>query len=40
MPRPIRFLLLALSIAAPALAQRDIGTVEVAADNRTIPVRV
>ena len=26
--------------AAPALAQRDIGTVEVAADNRTIPVRV
>lgn len=27
-------------MAAPALAQRDIGTVEVAADNRTIPVRV
>jgi len=40
MPSPTRFLLLALSIAAPALAQRDIGTVEVAADNRTIPVRV
>jgi TolB protein len=33
-------LLLALSFASPALAQRDIGTVEVAADNRTIPVRV
>jgi TolB protein len=32
--------LVALSIATPALAQRDIGTVEVTADNRTIPVRV
>jgi TolB protein len=27
-------------MAAPVLAQRDIGTVEVLADNRTIPVRV
>ena len=27
-------------MAAPALAQRDIGTVEVTADNRTVPVRV
>jgi TolB protein len=27
-------------MGAPALAQRDIGTVEVTADNRTIPVRV
>ncbi|HXQ79764.1 MAG TPA: biopolymer transporter Tol [Opitutaceae bacterium] len=40
MPRPIPFLLLSLAIAAPAPAQRDIGTVEVLADNRTIPVRV
>ena len=27
-------------MSAPALAQRDLGTVEVSADNRTIPVRV
>jgi TolB protein len=40
MPRLLRFLLLASSIAAPALAQRDIGTVDVAADNRMLPVRV
>jgi TolB protein len=40
MQRITRFALLAFSIAAPALAQRDIGTVEVLADNRTIPVRV
>ncbi len=40
MQRNITLLLVALSIAAPALAQRDIGTVEVTADNRTIPVRV
>jgi TolB protein len=40
MHRLARFLLLALSIASPALAQRDIGTVEIQADNRTIPVRV
>jgi TolB protein len=37
----LRLFLLASSIAAPALAQyRDIGSVEVTADNRTIPVRV
>src|SRR5271157_6370845 len=40
MQRLSRFLIIALSATAPALAQRDIGTVEVAADNRTIPVRV
>src|SRR6202142_1668662 len=40
MQRSIQVLALALAIAAPAAAQRDIGTVEVVADNRTIPVRV
>src|SRR5579863_8578843 len=40
MHRLARFLLLALSIASPAIAQRDIGTVEIQAYNRTIPVRV
>lgn len=40
MQRHLGFFLFALSLAAPALAQRDIGTVDVAADNRTIPVRV
>src|ERR1700679_872913 len=40
MHRLARFVLLALTIASPALAQRDIGTVEIQADNRTIPVRV
>jgi TolB protein len=38
--RPGRILLLALSIASTALGQHDIGTVEVAADNRVLPVRV
>jgi TolB protein len=40
MQRLTKFILVAFSIAAPALAQRDIGTVEVTADNRTVPVRV
>jgi TolB protein len=40
MQRLLRITLLASSIAAPAFAQRDIGTVDIAADNRTIPVRV
>ena len=40
MQRTIKIFLAALSIAAPAFAQRDIETVEVVADNRTIPVRV
>jgi TolB protein len=40
MPRLLTLLVLALSLAAPAFAQRDLGTVEVQADNRTIPVRV
>jgi TolB protein len=40
MPRLTALLALSIAIAAPALAQRDIGTVEVLADNRTIPVRV
>ncbi|HEY1848778.1 MAG TPA: biopolymer transporter Tol [Opitutaceae bacterium] len=40
MSRRLSFLLAALTIASPALAQRDLGTVEVSADNRTIPVRV
>jgi TolB protein len=40
MQRSIQFLAFALAIASPAAAQRDIGTVEVVADNRTIPVRV
>lgn len=33
-------LVLILALALPALAQRDIGTVEVVADTKTIPVRV
>jgi TolB protein len=33
-------LFLFLSLAAPLLAQRDIGRVDVAADNKTLPVRV
>ncbi|HZZ19468.1 MAG TPA: biopolymer transporter Tol [Opitutaceae bacterium] len=40
MQRLTYFLALALLIAAPLRADRDIGTVEVVADNRTIPVRV
>jgi TolB protein len=40
MQRTLFVLALSLAIAAPAFAQRDIGTVEVEADNRTIPVRV
>jgi TolB protein len=40
MQRITKFILVAFSMAAPALAQRDIGTVEVMADNRTLPVRV
>src|ERR1019366_8856395 len=41
MHRFARFLAIALSTAATALAQhRDIGYLDVAADNRTIPVRV
>jgi len=40
MQRSLTLLFAALLTAAPALAQRDIGTVEVLADNRTIPVRV
>jgi TolB protein len=42
MQRSLPFLALALAIAlaAPALAQRDIGEVDVVADSRTIPVRV
>src|ERR1700678_4295286 len=40
MQRLARLLLLAFAAASPALAQHDIGTVEVEADNRTIPVRV
>jgi len=40
MQRFLGLFLLAFSFAAPALAQRDIGTVDIAADNRTIPVRV
>jgi TolB protein len=33
-------LLLFLALAAPLLAQRDIGRIDVAADNKTLPVRV
>ena len=40
MQRSLTLLFAALLTAAPVLAQRDIGTVEVLADNRTIPVRV
>jgi TolB protein len=40
MQRSLPFFALALALAAPALAQRDIGEVEVVADSRTIPVRV
>jgi TolB protein len=40
MQRITQFFALALLLASPLCAQRDIGTVEVTADNRTIPVRV
>ena len=40
MQRITRAILISLSICAPALADRYIGEVEVAADNRMIPVRV
>ena len=40
MQKLLRFSLLLLAFAAPAFAQRDIGTVEVIADNKTLPVRV
>jgi TolB protein len=36
----LRVLLLLSVIAAPALAQRDIGPIEVTAQNRTVPIRV
>jgi TolB protein len=36
----LRVLLLVTALAAPALAQRDIGPIEVYAQNRTIPIRV
>ena len=35
-----KVLFLFLALAAPLLAQRDIGRVDVVADNRTLPVRV
>src|SRR5271157_2010440 len=40
MQRITRAILISLSICAPALADRYIGEVEVAADNRMVPVRV
>ncbi len=40
MQRHITLFLIALTLAATARADRDIGTVDIAADNRTIPVRV
>jgi TolB protein len=40
MQRLLKIFIFALSIAVAAHAQRDIGTVEVDADNRTLPVRV
>jgi TolB protein len=40
MSKLLRVLLLLSAIAAPALAQRDIGPIEVTAENRTVPVRV
>jgi TolB protein len=40
MLRLTRICLFALSFSVPAFAQRDLGTVDVLADNRTIPVRV
>jgi TolB protein len=40
MQRLLSLLALALVLATPALAQRYIGDVDVAADNRTVPVRV
>jgi len=36
----LRALLLLVAVAAPALAQRDIGPIEVTSENRTVPVRV
>jgi len=40
MQKIIRSLLLSFILAAPAFAQREIGTVNVAADSRSLPVRV
>jgi TolB protein len=40
MPRTIALLLISFAIASSARADRDLGTVEVNADTRTIPVRV
>jgi TolB protein len=40
MQRIIKLFLFSIILAAPALAQRDIGYVEVTADNRFLPVRV
>jgi TolB protein len=40
MQRHLTLFILTLAIAGRALADRDIGTVDIAADNRTIPVRV
>jgi TolB protein len=36
----LRVLLLSAAFAAPAIAQREIGTVDVASDSRSLPVRV
>lgn len=40
MPRLLRLLLALLPAAAPAFAQRDIGSVEVVVNSKTVPVRV
>ncbi len=40
MQKILRFFLLLAAVAAPVLAQRDIGVVDVIAENKTIPVRV
>jgi TolB protein len=40
MQRFTGFLLLALTLASPALAQRDIGDISVSANDHTLPVRV
>lgn len=40
MQKLLRFSLLLLALTASAVAQRDIGRIEVVADNKTLPIRV
>jgi len=40
MQRTLRFILLSAALAAPVLAQRDIGRIDIVAEKNTVPVRV